>query len=233
MTSQLNPAWQRRAVSSDHLAKISARFLSDGPRPEQTTDGCQVIPFLLDHPDQRWITGELCEVLTQRGQRSLLCELQEDSDGASLEDVEGALLRQGADKQFCLLPASSPATIQACRFDHVVLLVPASLDAVLLAYQRIKLLSQQAAPDIGIVMVGPRDQHAAWRYFRKLAVGTLRFLDIPLLNLGFLPQQVVPEHNPADHHRQNYLTRISERLLRSEFYCRCRPGTTTQARLAR
>jgi hypothetical protein len=192
-----------------------------------------VIPFLLDHPDQRWITGELCEVLTQRGQRSLSCELQEGGDGASLEDVQDALLRQGADKQLCLLPANSPATIQACRFDHVVLLVPASLDAVLLAYERIKLLSQQAAPDIGIVMVGPRDQHAAWRYFRKLAVGTLRFLDIPLLNLGFLPQQVMPEHSPANHHRHNYLTRISERLLRSEFYCRCRPGTTTQARLAR
>ena len=68
------------------------------------------------------------------------------------------------------------------------------------------------------MLVGPRDQHAAWRYFRKLAVGTLRYLDVPLLNLGFLPEQVTPEHGPADHHRQNFLTRISERLLSSEFH---------------
>lgn len=230
MVSQLSPAWQRRTPSSDHLAKISARFLSDAPQRERTVDSCQVIPFLLDSNTQSWITHDLCKVLNQRGHRSRLYHLQEDSGHASLAELETALHKHAADRAICLLPTTSPAIIRNCRFDHVVLLVPASLDAALSAYQRIKLLSQRNTPEIGIVMVGPRDQHAAWRYFRKLAVGSLRYLDIRLLNLGFLPQQVLPEQGPADHHRQNFLTRISERLLSSDFYSACRqkdPATTT------
>ncbi len=129
--------------------------------------------------------------------------------------------KQHSGCEFRLLSITSTQTLLAQRFDHVVLLVPASLDAVLDTYQRIKLLSrQQHTPEIGIVLVGPRGQHASWRYFRKLAVATLRYLGIPLLNLGFLPEQVTPRHGhgPHDHHRSNFLTRISERLLHSEFY---------------
>ena len=100
----------------------------------------------------------------------------------------------------------------------MVLPVPASLDGIRIAYQRIKLLSQHATPEIGIVLVGPRDQHAAWRYFRKLAVATLRYLDVPLLNLGFLPEQVGPGQDAQASHGHHFLTRISERLLFSGFY---------------
>ena len=228
MTSQLNPAWQRKTVSSDHLAKISDRFLSDGPRPEQTSDGCQVIPFLLDHADQDWIPAQLGEVLSERGRRSSVCNPEQDNIAASPEQLESVLMQKAADCDFCLLPTCSAGTIQSCRFDHVVLTVPASLDGILTAYRRIKLFSGEGCPEIGIIIVGPRDQHAAWRYFRKLAVGTLRYLDVALLNLGFLPQQVTPGNGPADHHRRNYLTRISERLLRSEFYSRHPAGPTEE-----
>ena len=218
MASQLNPAWQRKTSSSDHLAKISARFLSDEPLSKQASDGCQVIPFLLDNPDQRWVTQDLSKVLTQRGHRSLAYDLLEGGSETSVAELGVALQEKAADSEICLLTTTSPSTIQNHHFDHVVLLVPASLDAVLIAYQRIKLLSQLKTPDFGIVMLGPRDQHAAWRYFRKLAVGSLRYLDVPLLNLGFLPQQVLPEQGPSDHHRQNFLARISERLLSSGFH---------------
>ena len=67
MASQLSPAWQRKTASSNHLAKISVRFLSDGPQPEQRSDDCQVIPFLLDNPAQAWIPHDLCQVLGKRG----------------------------------------------------------------------------------------------------------------------------------------------------------------------
>jgi hypothetical protein len=219
MASQLNPAWQRKTASSGHLAKISARFLSDGPQSEQCADNCQVIPFLLDNPSQFWIPHDLCQVLGKRGHNSLLCQLEEDSD-ATPERLNKLLDEQANNCEFCLLPATSPETVQNYRLGYVVLLVPASLDAVMTAYQRIKLLSRRQAPEIGVVMVGPRDQHAAWRYFRKLAVGSLRYLDVPLLNLGFLPAQVMPENGPADHHRENFLARISERLIHSEFHSR-------------
>jgi hypothetical protein len=216
MASQLNAAWRHKTASPEHLKKISARFLSDEPLPEKTSGGCQVIPFLLDDPAQSWIPNDLCKVLTQRGHTSRLFEPQTSQD--SLDELETILQQQPNDSDICLFPTTSPTTIQNGHFKHAVLLVPASLDAVLTAYQRIKLWSQGDTPDIGIVMVGPRDQHAAWRYFRKLAVGSLRYLDIPLLNLGFLPQQVLPEQGPSDHHRHNFLQRISERLLRSGFH---------------
>jgi hypothetical protein len=218
MACQLNPAWQRKAVSSDRMAEISARFLSDTPKTGQDADVCRVIPFLLDNPELGWVTNDLCEMLTQRGHSSVLHQLHESAEGGLHTQLAEALRTQAGDYKICLLPTTSTETVLANAFDHVVLLVPANLDAVLAAYQRIKLLSGQNVPEIGIVLVGPRDQHAAWRFFRKLAIGTLRYLDVPLLNLGFLPEQVIPQHAAHDHHRDNFLTRISERLLRSEFY---------------
>ena len=218
MASQLSPAWQRKAVASDRMAKIGARFLSDTQETGQDTKLCRVIPFLLDHPELDWITRDLCEVLAQRGHGSILHQLHEPPEYGQYASFAETLSKQAGTSEFCLLPTTSTETLLAHAFDHVVLLVPANLDAILTAYQRIKLLTQQNTPEIGVVLVGPRDQHAAWRFFRKLAVGTLRYLDVPLLNLGFLPEQVIPGNAPHDHHRNNFLTRISERLLRSEFY---------------
>ncbi len=224
MASQLSPAWQRRALSSDHLAKISAGFLSDGPPSGQTADGCQVIPFLLDNVGQEWIVRDLCEVLTQRGQHSHWQTLRDEHTAAAPDTLLAVSPGETAANGFHLLATTSSATVDDCCFDHIVLLVPASLDGVMTAYRRIKRLAGEHTPDIGVIVIGPRDQHAAWRYFRKLAVGSLRYLDVPLLNLGFLPQQVSAAEGPSDHHRQNFLARISERLLRSGFHSRYPKG---------
>lgn len=214
MTTHLNPAWQRRTLSSDHLAKVSAGFLSDSPSPEQTPDGCQVISFLLNDTGQEWVVGELCAVLTQRGRPCRLQAIGENDADASDPLQAGP----PEDADFCLFTTTSAAALRHRQASRVVLLVPANLDGVMSAYRRIKLLAGEHTPGFGVVIVGPRDQHAAWRYFRKLAVGTLRFLDIPLLNLGFLPQEVTPERGQSDHHRYNFLTRIGERLLRCGFH---------------
>jgi hypothetical protein len=228
MPGQSNPAWQSKGVSSDHLADVSPRFLSDAPRPEHTAGGCQVIPFLLDNPQQEWIPRELCSILTRRGHHSLLSALPADAGRASEHALAATLAQQLPDTELCLLTTPSPAIVRAWRFDHIVLLVPANLDALLTAYQRIKLLATPVAPNIGVIVDGARDQHAAWRYFRKLAVGSLRYLDIPLLNLGFLPDAATAQNDPAEHHRENFLGRISERLLRSEFHCHYRRAETTR-----
>ncbi len=217
MTTQLSPVWQRRPASSDRLARISARFLSDTPDTADNADSCRTIPFLLDNPGQSWVTHDLCRVLGQRGHKAVLCHLDEPWNSQQ-RDLSGEPGTRTEGSQYCLLPVTSLETVRAARFDHLVLLVPASLSAVRTAYRRIKALSEEPRPEIGIVVVGPRDQHAAWRYFRKLAVGSLRYLDMPLLNLGFLPEDVTPEHGPVNHHRKNFLARISERLVRSGFY---------------
>ncbi|VAW83107.1 hypothetical protein MNBD_GAMMA13-1717 [hydrothermal vent metagenome] len=206
MDGQLSPVYQS-----------GARCPDDGLQPGQRPDNYQVIPFLLDSPAQAWIPHDLCQALGTRGHHSLLCHL-EDEDDTTPATLNTLLGEQAEDSEFCLLPTTSAETVRQYRFDHVILLVPANLDAILAAYQRIKHLLQQQMPEIGVVMVGPRDQRAAWHYFRKLALGTLRYLDVPLLNLGFLPERVTSDHGPSDHHRQNFLARISERLLRSEFY---------------
>lgn len=217
MVSRLNPAWQRKSTSSSRLAEISARFLGTTQAATHSDDVCRAIPFLLDTPAQHWITDELGQILTQRGHPCTLCHPGEANPMEHSFRQAQAAEAPGSD-EYCLLAVTCPATLLKYGVDHVVLLVPASLNGIRDAYQRIKLLSQHGAPDVGIVLVGPRDQHAAWRYFRKLAVGTLRYLDVPLLNLGFLPEQIGPGQDAEASHRHNFLARISERLLHSGFY---------------
>jgi hypothetical protein len=218
MATQLNPAWRRRAVSSDHLAEVSNRVPSDGRQSGLVAGDCQVIPFLLDNPAQDWIVRGLSRALTRRGQRNHLYHTQGESPQPPLPAHAAPEATAATGHELYLLSTTSAAAVRSGGFDHVVLLVPAGLEAVLTAYQHIKLLSQERRPDIGVVMIGPRDQHAAWRYFRKLAVGALRYLDTPLLNLGFLTQDVVPGPGLDDHHIPDALKQLGERLLRSEFY---------------
>ena len=212
MVNQISPARQGKAACSHRLTKVSTRFLSETPETRRGHQPCRAILFLMDNPQLSWITHDLCRILTQRGYSSKLCQLHETANGGQPKH------KQAGDCKYWLVPTTSTAAVKEHNFDHVVLLVPANLEAVLAAYQHIKRLAQRNTPDIGVVLVGPRDQHSAWHYFRKLAVGALRYLDIPLLNLGFLPEQVKREHGPANHHPNNFLVRISERLLSSEFY---------------
>ena len=218
MAGQLNPAWRRKTSSREHLDHISERFLSDNPGTGKGNAGCRLIPFLPADESQHWVIRDLCTLLNQRGHRSVLCSFDERHGGLSVAAEEK--MEAATDAEFCLLAIDSPDIVKREQLDHLVVLVPSSLEAVREAYRKIKWLAEGGAPEIGVVVIGPRDQHAAWRYFRKLAVGTLRYLDVPLLNLGFLPVQVTPAGGQADHHRTNFLTRISERLLRSEFYAR-------------
>lgn len=226
MASQLNPAWRRKGSSPDQLAHISEQFLSDDPPPE-TTGGRRLIPVLLADPGQRWFVRDLGTVLNRRGQPSFQCAIDTEAEDVA-RCIDQAFARQGTDAGLCLLSFDSATVLERARLDHLVMLVPASLDGVREAYRKIKRLSEHQRPEIGVVIIGPRDQHAAWRFFRKLAVGALRFLDLPLLNLGFLPGQVAGEQDAVDHHRLNFLTRISERLLRSEFHtCQRTPASDT------
>jgi hypothetical protein len=212
MANQIGPVQQAKTTSTHRPATVSTRFLGKAADNGKDYPICRAIPFLMDDPGLSWITHELCQILTQKGYNSRLCQLQETSNDRRRQH------EQGGDSQYWLVPTTSTADVEKYKFDRVVLLVPANLEAVLAAYRSIKRLAQPNTPDIGVVMVGPRDQQSAWHYFRKLAVGTLRYLSIPLLNLGFLPGQVKPEHGLANRHRNIFLARISERLLRSEFY---------------
>lgn len=212
MTSQSRPARQGKIASSHRLTELGTRFPAATPETRQEHATCRATLFLMDDPKLSWVTRELCRILTQKGYSSRLCQLRKTSNGGQQQP------KRAGDCEYLLVPTTSTTAVMEYNFDHVVLLVPASLEAVLAAYQHIKRLAQQRTPDIGIVLVGPQEQNSAWHYFRKLAVSALRYLDTPLLNLGFLPEQVTPEHRSTYRHSNNFLARISERLLRSEFY---------------
>lgn len=217
MSGQLNPVPPQQAGSNSQAKTTCIDSPRDvQPRQAQQTTG-KLIPFLLESQEQGWIIRDLRRLLGRRNHDTILCHIDESAPPAESLIIDDRTAQQAGQHEYCLLPLTSPHSILKHQFSHAVLPVSANLDAVCLAYQRIKLLAD-ARPEIGIVIVGPRDQHAAWRFFRKLAVGTLRYLDIPLLNLGFLPDQITPPFGATDHHRDNFLTRISERLLRSEFH---------------
>ena len=211
MANPNNPARQSKAMSSHRPGKsprLTEHTAKANPRPGTG----RTIVFLMDTPEADWIVHDLCRIMTQSGHSSRLHPLHETAYDGQTQ------LKRAGDYTYWLLATTSTAVVKQYKFDDVVLLVPANLEAVLAAYQHITRLAQANPPDIGVVLLGAQDQQTAWRYFRRLAVGALRYLDISLLNLGFLPQQVTPRHRPQDHHGNHFLARISERLLRSEFY---------------
>lgn len=226
MNKQTSSAWKRKSTSSrGGIETCQSSLVSETGFTEEHH---RIIPFLLHCAEQEWVVNDLCELLNQHGYSSLLCHIDEMANEAHASLAE-QLNSSAATRGYCLLPMLSAQTVLTQKFDHLVMLVPANLDGVRTAYRKIKLLAARETPEIGIVMVGPRDQHAAWRYFRKLGVGTLRYLDVPLLNLGFLPAQVTPQHSANNQHRETFLARVSERLTRSDFFSALKqdtPGNT-------
>jgi hypothetical protein len=217
MNIHLNSIPQQQTPTSKPADDPQVQIADKLPADQSLQVGGKLIPFLLESKQQSWITRDLCRLLNQRNHTTVLCNIDESVPFTTAPLIDERGKKHSGGHEYCLLPLHSPQSIRNLQLSHAVFPVSANLDAVCRAYKRIKLLAK-APPEIGIVMVGPRDQHAAWRYFRKLAVGTLRYLDIPLLNLGFLPDQITPPFGAADHHRDNFLTRVSERLIRSEFH---------------
>jgi hypothetical protein len=166
----------------------------------------------MSHAGLAWVPGELSRSLEQKGYSSRLSRLQDASNTAP------HAYRQSAGCDFWLAAATTTAAVAQYHFHHVVLLVPAGMDAALAAYRRIQELADPSPPEIGVVLVGPGDQRSAWQHFRQLAVGALRDLGVPLLNLGFLPERICWQQSANEHHLSKPLAAVSERLLRSEFY---------------
>ena len=71
----------------------------------------------------------------------------------------------------------------------ILLVVEADLRALRQAYSRLKLLAQRRPVRCGVLVLGARDAASGSRHYRRLAMGAMRFLDLPLLNLGLCPQR--------------------------------------------
>jgi len=112
--------------------------------------------------------------------------------------------------EFCFRPLNYPQPSNMRRDDPLLLFVDASLPGIRLAYRRIKALVDSIRPAVGVVIQGSGDPFQARRYYRRLAVGCLRFLNQPIANLGWLPSDL-----PTS---EEQLLRIAHRIRRERFY---------------
>ncbi|MFP5507251.1 MAG: hypothetical protein ACLGH6_13730 [Gammaproteobacteria bacterium] len=170
----LNPAWQPVPDHARRLIDISRHFLSDAPAqdppPVADTDAMQLSVLLATHGDAPGLPepGYLL--------RALVRQL----------NLPGATAGQDWHLQVCDGTAGVPPG------EFVLLLIDSTLEATRHAYLLIKQLQTGGPRQIGVLYRAGDDLAAARRCYRRLAVGTLRFLDQPLVNLGWLP-------NPGPH----------------------------------
>lgn len=170
----LNPAWQPAQEHAERLLHISHHFLSDNTAPTRAPAADPVlIPVLLAVSSdiaERQDPGYLLRALSR----------QLNLPGSS---------EQG-ERDWNLLTYAQPGELPQSRF--IVLMIDATLDATREAYGLLKQIDRTQVEQVGVVFRAGDDLASARRCYRRLAVGALRFLNRPLVNLGWLP-------NPGPH----------------------------------
>ncbi len=175
----LNPAWQPAQEHAERLLHISHHFLSDNAAPaphmpEAETLQLPVLLALSDDSSQQQEPDYLLRALTR--QLNLPVSTPELT-----ERVE-----RDWNLQTCTHPSELPESIFA------IVMIDATLEATRIAYGLLKQISPRVITHVGVIYRAGDDLAAARRCYRRLAVGALRFLDLPLVNLGWLP-------NPGPH----------------------------------
>jgi hypothetical protein len=178
----LNPAWQPAQEHAERLLHISRYFLSDdaatAPRmPEAETVQLPVLLALSDNLPQQQEPDYLLRALTR--QLNLPLSASEQTERAERTERNWSL-------QICTHPSELPQSIFA------ILMIDATLESTRIAYGLLKQINPQKIAHVGVIYRAGDDLAAARRCYRRLAVGALRFLDLPLVNLGWLP-------NPGPH----------------------------------
>jgi len=167
----MNPAWKPARRDASSLGRLAEQLL--GEAPEATTEAT---------------TGD------DRSARRLpvLVALERQPDRTEVRYFLDALARQlelhnqAPDACHTWTLESSREATDLPRNAWGLLLVEASLPGIRHAYAQIKQWPERPEA-LGVLLVGARDRFAARRCYRRLAVGTLRFLDLPLAHLGELP----------------------------------------------
>ena len=178
----LNPAWQPAQEHAERLLHISHHFLSadvePAPRvPEAETVQLPVLLALSDNLPQQQESDYLLRALTR--QLNLPVSASEQTERAERAERDWNL-------QICTHPSELPQSIFA------IIMIDATLEATRIAYRLLKQINPRVVTHVGVIYRAGDDLAAARRCYRRLAVGALRFLDLPLVNLGWLP-------NPGPH----------------------------------
>lgn len=172
------PAWQPTQEHAERLFRISHHFLSDNAAPAPRLSGAETVqlPVLL----------ALSDTLPQQGPDTLLRALtrQLNLPVSAAEQIERA------EPDWQLRICSRPSELPQGNF--VIVMIDATLEATRVAYGLLKQISPREVSHVGVIYRAADDLTAARRCYRRLAVGALQFLDLPLVNLGWLP-------NPGPH----------------------------------
>lgn len=164
-----NPAWQPAQDNARRLVAISHHFLSEQQAVPAPAEIRQLAVLLAEEPvgkpaslpDSGYLLRALARQLNLPGSAT----------------ATGWRLRSYAQPQD--VPRGTPT----------LLLVDPTLEATRLAYASIKQLCADGCGTVGVLFRAGDDLAAARRCYRRLAVGVLRFLAQPLINLGWLPNR--------------------------------------------
>ena len=172
----LNPAWQPAQEHAERLMHISHHFLSDTPpaAPRASASKPMHLPVLLSVSNALSDRQEPDYLL-----RALTRQLNLPSS-----------MTDRAERDWILQPCAHLSELPQGSF--VIVMIDATLEMTREAYGLLKQISQRKFAHVGVIFRAGDDLAAARRCYRRLAVGALRFLDLPLVNLGWLP-------NPGPH----------------------------------
>jgi len=163
----LNPAWKPARRQSAELERIRDHFLEDDP-PRETDEeaGLLRLPVLVTIGEEE----------SAQAVHHFLDALQRQLDLPS---------GQGRPGRRWLLETGFQPSEKAPPYG--LLIAHASLTGIREAYLRMKACPGPLPVNTGLLLTGTSDLYGARRYYRRLAVGLLRFLNAPLSNLGPLP----------------------------------------------
>lgn len=164
-----NPAWQPAEAHARRLVAISHHFLSEPAVAPVAAESRELAVLLAEErhegtaalPDSSYLLKALARQLNLPG--------------------------SGAGTGWHVQTYAQPQDI--ARDTPTLVLIDPTLAAARNAYTAIKQLCADGCGPIGVLFRAGDDLAAARRCYRRLAVGVLRFLGQPLINLGWLPNR--------------------------------------------
>ncbi len=163
-----NPAWRPAQKYSERLASISHHLLGNKKSAPGDPVTVHRLPVLL--------------ALESGHPGALQADVLIDYLGVELNRPS----LEGTETRWDVYATERADEIDPEAARIVLVLASASLPGVRLAYTRIKLLTQTASPQVGVLLSGASPAELARRCQQRLVEGALWFLDLSLIEFGHI-----------------------------------------------
>jgi hypothetical protein len=166
----------RGTTSKDRLSGIGHYFLSGDDEHPIHWDNTLVVPILLTSKLHDFVAYEMAKAIEQQDKTCLVLNVEAQAGQVASTSSQ---LTEAPD--VCLIPLTSTRTTLALQGDKLMLVVPASLPGVRLAYNHLaQLASLGQDVVINVIMVEAEDVKSAMRYFRFLCNSARDFLALDI-----------------------------------------------------